>query len=118
MNRPTEYGKYVKELRKNRNENLEIMAKKLDVSISFLSLIESGKKKIPDGFILKLISVYNLNVIETKKLYNAIDLTNLESKISLNNLSNDKKTLILYFARNINDLDDSFIDQIINMIKK
>lgn len=118
MNRKTEYGKFVRELRKNRNENLEDMAKNLNVSIPFLSLIESGKKKIPQKFIDKLINTYNLSIIEQKKLYNSIDLSIGESKIKLNELSNDKKTLILYFARNINDLDDSFINSIINIIKK
>lgn len=118
IERPTEYGRYVRELRKNRNENLSIMAKKLDVSIPFLSELESGKRLVPNNFIDKLIEVYNLSIIEQKKLMNAIDLTNNKSVIKLNNLSIAKKRLVLFLARNINDLSDEKVESILNNLRK
>ena len=117
IERPTEYGKFVRELRRNRKENLSVMANKLNVSISFLSLLESGKKQIPKDFISKLILVYNLNETEKNRLYNSIEVTNNKSIISLNNISTPKRNMVLTIARNIDKISDEQAIKIIDIIK-
>ena len=51
----------LKSIRVNNNEMLMEMAKKLDVSSTFLSAIENGKKKVPDDFKDKLCANYSLS---------------------------------------------------------
>ena len=45
----TMLGKFLRKLRIDRNELLKDMAGKLDVTVSFLSSVENGKKKMPSA---------------------------------------------------------------------
>lgn len=47
-------GKYLKKLRIDNDENMSDIATKLDVSSSFLSAVETGKKKIPSSMVTKI----------------------------------------------------------------
>jgi transcriptional regulator with XRE-family HTH domain len=117
LDRITEYGRFVRDLRKNRNENLDMMSKKMGVSISFLSNLESGKKQVPSDFIDKLALVYNLDNIAKMRLINSVELTNNKTVIKLNNLSPSKKNLVLNIARNIENIDDKKAEELLNMLK-
>lgn len=116
VDRITEYGRFIRELRKNKKENLNIMSKKMNVSISFLSSLESGKKQIPKDFVDKLVLVYNLDEIQKIRLINAIDLSNNKTTIRLNNLSPSKKKLVLNIARNIENISDENAEEMIKLI--
>ena len=118
VDRITEYGRFIRDLRKNRKENLEMMSKKMDVSISFLSSLESGKKQIPKDFADRLILVYELDEIQSVRLINAIELSNNKSIIKLNNLSPIKKNLVLNIARNIDNLSEEKVEEMLKIIKK
>ncbi len=117
VDRITDYGKFARDLRKNRKENLNIMASKLDVSSSFLSSLESGKKLVPKDFADKMISVYSLDEIQKNRLLNAIELTNNKTIIKLNSLSPIKKNLILNLARNIDKISDEKAGEMLNLLK-
>ena len=117
VDRITEFGKFVRDLRKLNKENLDMMSKKLGVSISFLSSLESGKKQVPKDFANKLISNYDLDENQIIRLLNSIELTNNKAIIQLNNLSPIKKRLVLNLARNIKDLPDDKAVEIIEMLK-
>ena len=117
IERITEYGRFVRDLRKNRKENLDIMSKKMGVSISFLSSLESGKKQVPKDFVDRLVFVYSLDEIQKVRLLNAIELTNNKSVIRLNNLSPAKKNLVLNMARNIENISDEKAEEMLKIIK-
>ncbi|MCZ2158649.1 XRE family transcriptional regulator [Bartonella sp. 220] len=57
----TPFGKSLRKLRINHSERLLDMAKKLDISVPFLSFVEIGKKSVPVGMEEKIIEVYALN---------------------------------------------------------
>ncbi|WP_375643587.1 MULTISPECIES: helix-turn-helix domain-containing protein [unclassified Bartonella] len=57
----TSFGKILRKLRIDHSERLLDMAKKLDISVSFLSSVEIGKKSVPVGLEEKIIELYALD---------------------------------------------------------
>lgn len=113
----TKFGLFVRQLRLLRNEVLKDMADKLEISSSYLSSVENGKRKIPLEWADKIKNIYNLENNEYLSLLNAIDLTNNEVTISLNSRSHEKKDAILSFARKIDDMDDEDFNNIKKLLK-
>ena len=50
----TEFGKALRKMRIEKDENMAAMAKKMEISLSYLSAIETGTRAVPDGFVEKL----------------------------------------------------------------
>ncbi|WP_317992939.1 helix-turn-helix domain-containing protein [Bartonella gliris] len=57
----TPFGKTLRKLRIDHSERLLDMAKKLDISVAFLSSVEIGKKSVPVGMEEKIIELYALD---------------------------------------------------------
>ncbi|WP_142416803.1 helix-turn-helix domain-containing protein [Bartonella massiliensis] len=57
----TSFGKILRKLRLDHSERLLDMAEKLDVSVSFLSSVEIGKRSVPVGMEEKIIDLYDLD---------------------------------------------------------
>lgn len=57
----TDLGKYLRKLRIDNGELLKDMADKLEISCSYLSSIETGKKKLTEQIKKKLIYTYKLD---------------------------------------------------------
>ncbi len=108
----TEYGKFIRTIRKERNENLMTMASKLNVSVAFLSALEVGKKQIPLNYAKKIQEIYNLNEYDYKELQEAIMMTNRRVLISLDNLNNDQQNVSIAFARQINTASQKTLDEL------
>ncbi|WP_375648518.1 MULTISPECIES: helix-turn-helix domain-containing protein [unclassified Bartonella] len=58
---PTPFGKTLRKLRIDHSERLLDMAKKLDISVAFLSSVEIGKRSVPVGLEEKIIELYTLD---------------------------------------------------------
>ncbi len=57
----TSFGKILRKLRVDHSERLLDMAKKLDISVGFLSSVEIGKKSVPIGLEERIIELYSLS---------------------------------------------------------
>ncbi len=55
------FGKILRKLRIDHSERLLDMAKKLDISVAFLSSVKIGKKFVPVGLEEKIIEFYGLD---------------------------------------------------------
>lgn len=72
--------KFLRILRAENNEQLLDMAKKMNISVSYLSSIENNKRKIPKDFFKNLLKEYNLDKklkrmlinVEKEEKYNEI----------------------------------------------
>ena len=53
----TSFGKFLRNLRMDVGELLLEMAAKLHVSPAFLSGVENGKRKIPEGWLARIASL-------------------------------------------------------------
>ncbi|MCG6839337.1 helix-turn-helix transcriptional regulator [Fusobacterium nucleatum] len=98
-------SKFLAIKRIENNENLFDMAKKLDISLAYLSSIENGKREIPKDFFEKIKKNYSLNLSEEEKLKKIILYTK-KIVIDMKELSEDRKDISLRYARKIQTLSE------------
>lgn len=103
----TEFGKFLRKLRIEKDELLKDMAENLGVTASYLSAVEIGKRKIPKEWEFKIVNAYNLDENQASNLNRSIldsrEIINIEAK----NLDFEEKNLILMLARKVRDLNEN-----------
>lgn len=113
----TSFGKLLRKIRIDNGEILKDMANKLQVTSSFLSAVENGKKKIPDQWLNVLCTCYGLTEKQRKDLEFAYCETNNSLKISFDGLSAENKQLVFSFARKLNSFDSKEIEQLRTLLE-
>jgi transcriptional regulator with XRE-family HTH domain len=108
----TKFGKMTRRIRQKNEESLRTMAKKLNISASFLSAMEVGKKAIPLEYIDRISQLYLLDSKETDILSDSINETNNNLSINLDAMNNNQKQLTLIFARKIKTADKDLIEKL------
>lgn len=86
----TQLGKILRIVRINTGDSMRDMAKKLDLSVSYLSAIENGKRNVPEDFEFKILNSYDLSSEDKESLSRAIKHITDEMNTELND--NRKKT--------------------------
>ena len=114
----TEFGRILRNIRMECNELLKDMADKLNITSSYLSAIEHGKREIPEGFVNDIICLYNLNETAAAEVKRVAVKSRLTLKLDLNGQGEKTKNLANAFARKLGDLDDNQINEMMNIIKK
>ena len=114
----TEFGKELRRIRLNTSELLKDMAYKLDVTDSYLSAIEHGKREIPAILIKKIMKEYDLNKEDADRLDEAANNSKSSLKIDLQNASIDDKKLANAFARKFNKLNKKDIERVLEILNK
>ena len=112
----TEFGRILKIIRINCGDSAREMAKKLNMSPSYLSTIENGKRKIPPDMEELLIRAYNLSETDKEKIRKACVESSSTVKINLTELAEKKKEIIFEMSRG--NLDDDTVDKIYDIMKK
>ncbi len=113
----TELGKYLRKLRIDYGEVLKNMADKLDVTSSFLSAVENGKKKMPRDWYIRIIDIYNLDENKIEEFDKSIAKTEESIEISLNKIPEDNREVAISFARKFQDFNSDDIDKIKKILK-
>ena len=103
----TEFGKFNRKLRIDKGELLKDMAKKLGVTVAYLSAVEVGRRKIPEKWLSMLAILYDLSAEDTTKMYSAYYQSIDEIKINLSNQSPSYREIATMFARELNSLTES-----------
>jgi transcriptional regulator with XRE-family HTH domain len=114
----TALGKELRKLRLENGELLKDMAEKLNISASYLSSIENGKKTPVRGFVDEIVSLYGLSENQASTLEDSYYTTINEISIKINDTNNEKMNLGLVFARKINNLDSDQIKNIFDILGK
>lgn len=112
----TEFGKLLRIIRINSGDSAKDMAQKLNMSPSYLSTIENGKRNIPPDMEELLIRAYNLSDKDKEKLRKAMVESSDTVKIDLTDLAEKKKQMIYEITKG--DLDEATIDQLCKIIKE
>lgn len=113
----SEFGKFTRKLRIERNELLSHMAEKLNVSSSFLSAVENGRKSVPNKWIDSIKNIYDLSSKESLDLDKAyLDSVNSIS-LNIENKNKEDKEIILSFARKFDSLDDKLKEELKNIFE-
>ena len=110
----TEFGKLLRIIRINSGDSARDMAKKLNMSPSYLSTIENGKRNIPPDMEQLLISAYDLSDKDKEKLKKAMIESSDIVKIDLTDLAEKKKQMI--FEITDGNLDEDTIDLLCKII--
>ena len=114
----TSFGKFLRNLRMDIGELLLDMAEKLHVSPAFLSGVENGKRKIPEGWLPKIAALYGLSEEQNEKMKEAYYDSNNEIGIELHNLQANQRDLAIAFARKLDSIPDSDISRILSILNK
>ena len=103
----TSIGKFLRKLRIDEGEIL-----KDKVTVSFLSAVENGKKRMPSNWNYRICEIYNLSEEQRKAFTTAIAET--EDTIDMNFVgqSLQNRELAVSFARKFSDIDDDQIKAI------
>lgn len=110
----TNFGKALRKMRIDHEEFLKDMAKKLNVTVAYLSAVENGNRDVPDAWVNKLAESYNLSKEERKQLQNYAYEGKNSIKIDFAGMNEEEKEIALAFARSFPRL--SAEDK--NMMKK
>ena len=114
----TSIGKFLRKLRVDRGEILKDMAEKLNVTVSFLSAVENGKKHMPSTWIRIICNLYNLNEEQQKEFTTAIAETEEAIEMNLVNASIGRRELAVSFARRFNNISDAQVEEILSILSK
>lgn len=114
----TSFGKFIKIFRIKRHEYLKEMAQKLGVSSAFLSAVETGKKRIPEDWIEKIIDLYQLSGSEKDELILSFEETNQSIKIDITDVSLVKMSVAHVFARTFEKMDDREAQVLLDFLEK
>ena len=112
----TQLGKILRIIRINTGDSMRDMAEKFDLSISYLSAIENGKRNVPNDFEEKIFNTYELSDKDKENVKNAIKETTSNIKVNITELSERKKKLI--FALTKDELDNETIEELCAIIDK
>lgn len=108
----TQFGKYCRKLRIDKEELLKDMADKLGVTSSYLSAVENGKRSVPQSWLHDISQIYALCDNQISELQNAIESSQTVLKFDLKELSNEKRDILIAFAREHKSLDDEDLEKI------
>ena len=102
----TSLGQFLRILRIRNGEVLFDMAKKLEVSSSFLSAVEYGDRGVPKSWVEILTEKYSLDEEKQNELVDAITRAKSEIQVSLKDKSSEDIDLAITFARSFDSLTD------------
>lgn len=117
----TQFGKFCRKLRIDNGELLKDMANKLDVTSSYLSAVENGKRNVPQEWPAQIIDFYALNKEQQMELSLALQESKKELRIDISSYDNEDKQVMMALAREYKDLDPEFketIKSILDSLRK
>lgn len=108
----SKFGIVARKIRSKNNESLRKMATRLEISPSFLSAMEVGRKLVPNDYAKKIKDTYNLNDDEYKELYESIIETNKRVDIEIEKMNEAQKEVSMTFARKIENADPDLVEKL------
>lgn len=115
----TPFGKEVRKVRIDKDMKLSEMADVLDVSPTFLTAVETGRKAIPENLPERISQALKLSKETTQLLRDALELSRAVHKVVVGRGSSDRdREVAALFARQFPDLTETKKDQIMQILKK
>ena len=108
----TRLGRFLKKLRIDNGEILKNMADKFNVTASYLSAVENGKRAFPNEWREIVIREYNLDYNQQTDFDKAILDSLTQITINTENINLENKELTFAFARKIAYLPTDKLNEI------
>jgi len=112
----TPFGIAIRKIRLDKAMRLLDLAKLLELSPAFLSAIETGRKPIPDGFVLIVARAMELSTEQLSDLRKAADRTRKHVKIE--RLPEDQRELVAAFARRLDKVPADMMAELKKIVLK
>lgn len=112
----TSLGKFLRKLRIDHGEILKNMAEKLNVTASFLSAVENGKKSMPTNWNNQICDLYHLDEVQQIEFTKAIAESEKKIAIDFTDSSFEQRELAIAFARKFSDLNDHQSKRLIDIL--
>ena len=114
----TRFGEELRVLRTRRHQNQQEMADVLGVTKNFLSMVEKGKKAIPEKWIDILTDYYHLKPYPRQLLIDAANASKIRIKIDLKDAPLFKRDLAVTFERCFDQLDEDETQSIMKILNE
>ena len=111
-------GKELRKIRLDRDELMKDMARKLGVTVAYLSAVENGTRKFPDAWIQIIASEYELEEKDVEKLQNLAFNERDSININIKNANNQERDLAYSFARRFHELSEDDIFALEKILKR
>jgi transcriptional regulator with XRE-family HTH domain len=111
---PTPFGIAIRKLRLDKRLRLLDLAERMKISSAFLSAIETGRKPIPDGFVLDVARALELSTEELSTLRKAADRT--RKHVMIERLPEHQRELVAAFARRLDNVPDDMMAELKKII--
>ena len=108
----TRLGRFLRKLRIDNGEILKNMSDKFNVTASYLSAVENGKRTFPQEWREVVIREYKLNNEQQAEFDTAILDSVSQITINTENINLENKELTFAFARKIAHLPTEKLDEI------
>ena len=112
----TPFGVAIRKLRLDKGMRLLDLAKRIGLSPAFLSAIETGKKPIPDAYVVRVARAMELSPAEIRELRRAADRTRKE--VGVEELPEDQRELVAAFARKLDELPSDMMEKLKKIVLK
>ncbi len=114
----TPVGEKIRELRKQRGVMLKVMAADLGLSAAYLSALEHGRRGRPgSGLVMQICGYFELIWDEVEDLKRLALLSHPRVVVDTQGLSPKATELANMLARNIGDLDEATVSEILSKIR-
>ncbi len=114
----TSLGRFLRKLRIDKGEILKDMADKLNVSVSFLSAVENGKKRMPSAWNTKLCELYQLTPEQKQAFTSTIAETEESLEMDFCGVAVGRRELAVSFARKFSDFDENQMEAIKKILQE
>ena len=112
----TRFGEELRVLRTRRHQNQREMADVLGVTENFLSMVEKGKKSIPEKWIDILTDYYKLKEYPRQILIDAAEASKIRIKIDLKGVPLYKRDLAVAFEKSFDQIDEDAAQSIMDIL--
>lgn len=112
----TPFGIATRKLRLDKGLRLLDLAEKLNLSSSFISAVETGKKPIPASYVDSVSAAMGLTSAEGADLQRAADRS--KTVVDIDGLQGSQRELVAAFARKLHDLPPEFLEEIKKQVFK
>lgn len=112
----TPFGQVLRKLRIDKNLTLQELSALIDNTPAFISAVETGRKAIPDAFVLSVARAMDLTTLQIQTLRRAADRTRKE--IRIDGLSGENRELVAAFARGMENYSPDELEKLKKLILK
>lgn len=110
---------FLKKIRlENNDETMTDMARRLNISVSYLSSVENEKRNMTDEMYLNICRLYSLTKEQCDELQYLKNLASKRLNIQLDGLDKNAKQTTVKFLSNVDSLSDDDLERINKIINK